>query len=119
MRTRRLRAFAAVSILVLLVVPGYGHAILLSATPALNATVKGPDITVRLRFNARIDSERSRLILLATGGNQRILSVSRISPPDTLNAEAKGLVGGSYILRWQVLANDGHITRGEVPFVVQ
>jgi methionine-rich copper-binding protein CopC len=25
---------------------------------------------------------------------------------------------GAYVLRWQVLAVDGHITRGDVPFTV-
>jgi len=37
---------------------------------------------------------------------------------DTLSAEAKGLRPGTYRLRWQVLASDGHITRGEIPFTV-
>jgi methionine-rich copper-binding protein CopC len=25
---------------------------------------------------------------------------------------------GAYTLKWQVLATDGHITRGSVPFIV-
>jgi len=29
-----------------------------------------------------------------------------------------GLAAGAYRLRWQVLASDGHITRGEIPFTV-
>jgi methionine-rich copper-binding protein CopC len=28
------------------------------------------------------------------------------------------LTPGTYVLRWQVLAIDGHITRGDVPFTV-
>jgi methionine-rich copper-binding protein CopC len=28
------------------------------------------------------------------------------------------LAPGDYRLRWQVLAYDGHITRGEIPFTV-
>jgi methionine-rich copper-binding protein CopC len=28
-------------------------------------------------------------------------------------------VKGAYVLRWQVLATDGHITRGKVPFRVE
>jgi hypothetical protein len=28
------------------------------------------------------------------------------------------LTPGVYVLRWQVLAIDGHITRGDVPFTV-
>ena len=29
-----------------------------------------------------------------------------------------GLAPGSYVLRWQVLSVDGHITRGDIPFKV-
>ena len=36
---------------------------------------------------------------------------------DVLTAHAE-LAAGAYVLRWQVLAIDGHITRGEVPFRV-
>jgi methionine-rich copper-binding protein CopC len=39
--------------------------------------------------------------------------------PDLLTANATGLSSGAYRLRWQVLASDGHITRGEVPFNVK
>ena len=39
--------------------------------------------------------------------------------PDVLSATGHGLAKGTYVLRWQVLASDGHITRGEVPFQVQ
>jgi methionine-rich copper-binding protein CopC len=38
--------------------------------------------------------------------------------PDVLSATGHGLTKGAYVLRWQVLADDGHITRGEVPFHV-
>ena len=33
-------------------------------------------------------------------------------------AEA-GAKPGDYVLHWQVLATDGHITRGDVPFTVK
>jgi methionine-rich copper-binding protein CopC len=36
-----------------------------------------------------------------------------------LSAKLTGLVKGAYVLRWQVLATDGHITRGKVPFRVE
>ena len=32
------------------------HAILLSATPAAAQVIQGPDLLIRLQFNARIDS---------------------------------------------------------------
>jgi methionine-rich copper-binding protein CopC len=97
----------------------YGHAIVLSATPRLNETIRGPDVPIRIRFNSRIDSKRSRLTLLAPDGQLMALGIVEASSGDSLISEAKGLKSGSYVLRWQVLAVDGHITRGEVPFRVQ
>jgi methionine-rich copper-binding protein CopC len=99
-------------------VPLYGHAILLSASPASNEVVHGAVVQVQLRFNARIDAVRSRLVLALPGGRERVLSANQPSP-DTLTSEASGLVPGLYFLRWQVLAEDGHITRGLVPFRAQ
>jgi hypothetical protein len=96
-----------------------GHAIVLSATPGVNEIVNGPDVAVKLRFNARIDAQRSKLILVGPNGEQSPLSVNQPASADTLVSEAKGLKGGPYVLRWQVLASDGHITRGEVLFRVR
>ena len=95
-----------------------GHAILLSAAPAFNETVHGTTVQVRLRFNSRIDLKRSRLILLLPGGGERVLTADQPSP-DAVKSDVLKLVPGSYILRWQVLAEDGHITRGELPFRAQ
>jgi hypothetical protein len=99
-------------------VPLRAHAILLSAAPASNATVNGAAVQVQLRFNARIDARRSRLILVLPGGEERSLTAAQPSP-DILTSEVSKLEPGSYILRWQVLAEDGHITRGQVPFRTQ
>jgi len=97
----------------------YGHAIVISTTPGLRETVRGPDVPIKIRFNSRIDSKRSRLTLLAPDGKQTTLGIVEASSEDSLISEAKGLKGGIYLLRWQVLALDGHISRGEVPFRVQ
>jgi copper resistance protein C len=100
-------------------VPLQAHAILVSSVPGLNGMVKGPDTPVRLRFNSRIDLKRSRLVLVAPNGSQQVLALTDLKAPDMLVSEAKGLAPGSYLLHWQVLASDGHITRGEVPFQVR
>ena len=94
------------------------HAVLLESTPALRSSVAGPDVPLKLRFNVRIDPVRSRLTLVLPDGSSQTLEISPPSPPDTISAQAKGLHPGEYRLRWQVLASDGHITRGEIPFTV-
>jgi methionine-rich copper-binding protein CopC len=98
--------------------PAVAHAILVSATPAANHVVDRGKIPVKLHFNARIDAKRSRLSLVGPEGGESPLSIEE-SAPNTLGAIAEGLSAGLYILRWQVLATDGHITRGEVPFRVK
>jgi len=44
--------------------------------------------------------------------------IDKQSADNNLNAHAT-LKPGSYTLRWQALAPDGHITRGEIPFTVR
>jgi methionine-rich copper-binding protein CopC len=96
------------------------HAVLVESTPGANSTVTGPDIAVKLRFNVRVDHGRSRLTLIATqGGSAQQLTIGDDKTPDVLTAKAAGIKTGSYVLRWQVLAVDGHITRGDVPFIVR
>lgn len=99
--------------------PAIAHAVLLESSPALKSAVAGPDVPVKLRFNVRIDALRSRLTLVRPDGSTQILEISKKAPADTLSAEALGLAAGDYRLRWQVLASDGHITRGEIPFTVK
>jgi methionine-rich copper-binding protein CopC len=94
------------------------HALVVESSPAADSSVAGPQVDIALRFNSRIDHERSRLTLIAPGGANHRLPVSQVSSPDTLQARASGLRAGTYKLRWQVLAIDGHITRGDIPFRV-
>ena len=74
-------------------------------------------VRITLRFNSRIDQARSRLALRSPG-KERVLPVAPSGAEDVLAAQAD-LVPGDYTLRWQVLAVDGHITRGDVPFQVK
>jgi len=93
------------------------HAILMDSQPAAQATMPPGPASVRLRFNSRIDQARSRLVL-RTGRNETALQLDSASSADTLAASTI-LAPGSYVMRWQVLAVDGHITRGDVPFTVR
>ena len=93
------------------------HAILLDSEPAARATVQPGPTGIRLRFNSRIDHARSRLAL-RSGGEERVLALDPANPADVMAASSV-LAPGDCVLRWQVLAVDGHITRGEVPLTVQ
>jgi methionine-rich copper-binding protein CopC len=116
--SRRAVLLSAAALLVAGPRPARAHAIISESTPKAGATVAGPDIGITIRYNNRIDRARSRLSLLDASDKATKLPISEKGPPDTLLAEAKGLADGAYRLRWQVLAVDGHITRGEIPFKV-
>ena len=97
----------------------FAHAILMESTPKQNSTVSGPDVAITLRYNVRIDGGRSRLQLIAADGNVTPLKLAKQSSPDVLQSKATGLKPGAYKLKWNVLASDGHMSNGEVPFTVQ
>ena len=97
----------------------HAHAILQSNTPEAGQVVHGPSVPVELKFNSRIDGKRSRVLLVAPDGAASPLPIGDQTSPDTLSMRAEGLKSGAYVIRWQVLANDGHITRGEIAFRVQ
>lgn len=98
--------------------PAAAHAIILAATPAPGAVLHGASLRVLLRFNSRIDRERSRLTLIGPDASTAALPLDAAAGPDGLAATATALAPGGYRLRWQVLGVDGHITRGDIPFEI-
>ena len=97
----------------------FAHAILMESTPKLNSAVKGPDVEITLRYNVRIDGGRSRVQLIAPDGSQTDLPLAKQSSLDLLQCKAAGLKPGAYKIEWHVLASDGHMSKGDVPFTVQ
>lgn len=93
------------------------HAILIDSEPAPNGTLPAGQHALVLKFNSRIDRARSRLALVAAGKPEQRLDVADSGPADVMVAPAY-LSPGEYTIKWQVLAVDGHITRGDVPFTV-
>ncbi len=98
--------------------PAAAHAIVVSAAPPVDSVAPGPDVAVELRFNSRLDLERSRLTLVLPDGSSRPITVETTASPAVLAGKITGLAPGKYVVKWQVLAVDGHITRGEIPFSV-
>ena len=121
---RRALSCTSISILLALILvtgfsrPAWAHAILMESKPAVHASVKGPDVSVWLRYNVRVDGSRSRLHLVAPDGSEQNLSLAKQTSPDILESQASGLKPGAYKLIWNVLASDGHMSKGEVPFTV-
>ena len=96
-----------------------GHAILKSSSPASGGSVTSADVPVKLTFNVRVDAARSKLQLLMPDASTVDLPIVKSPSPEMLVSKLTGLKPGAYAIRWQVLAPDGHISRGEIPFTVK
>ena len=105
--------------LVWLPIKAHAHAVMLESRPKAGSTVKGPAFDIWLRFNVRVDGSRSRCTLFLPGGTSETLKLDPQREPAVLTSKASGLSAGTYKLQWQVLASDGHISRGEFSFNVE
>jgi methionine-rich copper-binding protein CopC len=98
--------------------PAQAHAVIVSASPTAGQHVAAGKLAVQIEFNARIDKERSRLQVTAPTGDKADVPIDQAGEPNIVAGTTGDLTPGDYVLRWQVLAIDGHITRGDIPFTV-
>ena len=119
------RAALAAPLLALLPTGARAHALVIGSTPATGDRLQAAPSEVVVRFNSRLDHGRSQLLIAPQreggGGTaeERRLELTEPSPPTELRAALPPLPPGPWRLRWQVLALDGHITRGDILFAVQ
>jgi copper resistance protein C len=111
----------AIALVLMVVVPRgvLAHAVLVQSSPAINGTVPGPDLAVTMKFSLRVDGTRSTLLLSLPDGRTMPLAIEKQSAPNIVTTRASQLNPGKYAILWQVLATDGHVTKGEVPFSVK
>jgi hypothetical protein len=112
-----LAAFLVTASAALLPRAAAAHAILIASQPPQGGTVAAGAVAIHLQYNSRIDRVRSRLTLTRPDHTQATLPIAAEGAPDEMDTTAT-LTPGPYVLRWQVLAIDGHITRGDVTFTV-
>ena len=94
----------------------FAHAIIVSSKPAANSQVPQGPVEILLQYNSRIDATHSRVSLVDPAGKVAALNVADGSTPGSLTAAGTTDAPGTWIIRWQVLSVDGHITRGDIPF---
>jgi methionine-rich copper-binding protein CopC len=113
------RSVIRLAVAAALMLPGLAqaHAILEDSTPKPGGTIHAGRLDLQFRYNSRIDQGRSRLVLMRPDHTQTPIPIDPASAPDVIQAHLD-LPPGAYTVRWQVLAVDGHITRGDVPFTV-
>lgn len=97
------------------------HAIVLESSPAPDAVLPDPPQRVTLRFNSRIEKRFTRVTLALVDRAPVAVAVpagDAEATPDRLTIPLQPLGPGVYVLRYRVLAVDGHITQGALRFTV-
>jgi methionine-rich copper-binding protein CopC len=94
------------------------HAVVVRSSPAAGAVVAAGPLEITLVFNTRLDRVRSRLVLSAPDRTVTPIALRAEAAPTRLSGTANLAMSGRWTIRWQVLAADGHVTRGEIPFGV-
>jgi copper resistance protein C len=124
MRARLLRGAVAAAFALwgLLAVPldAAAHAIILESEPARDATLAEPPTRIYLRFNSKIEKRLTRVSITAADGRAVPLPVvaDGSQAPDRISLPLAPLRPGAYVVRYKVLAADGHITEGALRFSV-
>ena len=113
----RIMATALVAIM-LSPAKGMAHAILVQSEPPSGVSLPAGRVTLSFTYNSRIDRARSRLTLMRPGHAQSVLRIDPSGLPNVISSSTEITTPGPCVVRWQVLAVDGHITRGDVPFTV-
>jgi methionine-rich copper-binding protein CopC len=104
----------------LLPVTMWAHAVLVDSTPHDGEAVSSRTLAILLSFNSRIDPARSTLTLDRAGLASIPVAIDKKpARPSELSGKLSDLTSGTYKLHWQVLAVDGHITRGVISFSVR
>ena len=121
-RPASLAALLLSALLVLLMVsPASPHAIVLESSPVHDAVLERAPGQVTLRFNSKLEKRFTR-ITLANGDRPpapvALPGDDDASPPDRIVIPLSPLAPGVYVLRYRVLAVDGHITEGALRFTV-
>lgn len=94
---------------------------MLEASPAHEAVLTAPPARLVLRFNSKIEHALSRVTIETTAGRPVALPVARATEADAarLVVPLTPLAPGIYIVRYRVLAADGHVTEGALRFTIQ
>lgn len=97
------------------------HAIVLESSPTHDAVLTESPGRIILRFNSRIEAALSRVTIEAVNGKAVALPAARDAGPEAnrLMVPVGPLAPGTYVVRYRVLAADGHVTEGALRFSVK
>ena len=127
-RARFIGVCSAVTALALLLNgagPADGHPIVLASSVIHDSVLARAPEEVTLRFNSKIEPRLTRVTITKDDGRPVPLSL----PVAAVNANSRQALGrlviplrplarGTYVIRYKVLAADGHVTEGALRFTV-
>jgi len=120
---RKTKLFAAASVLLFLTSYNFcwAHAIVVDSNPREGAVLKRAPDRIQLRFNVKIEKALTRVTL--TKGNKQAIALPQADfnqgAPERLEVPLPPLEPGNYMLRYSVLAADGHATQGVLRFSIE
>jgi methionine-rich copper-binding protein CopC len=107
----------------LLVLPGVsqGHAFPDHSDPKVGATVSGYPSIVRIWFDGDLEPIFSTIAVQNASGKKVDKGNGRVNPSDAklLEISVPPLQSGAYRVVWNVVARDGHRTKGDYTFVIK
>ena len=116
---------AAAALLAALIVvssPGLAaaHALVVESRPPAGAKLAEPPAEIYLRFNSKLEKRLSHATISTEKGKPVALPIATDGHdrPDRLVLPLAPLAPGNYLVRYKVLAVDGHITEGILRFSV-
>lgn len=113
----------AVLAAILCVLPGasWGHAFPDHSDPKVGSTVSGPPAQVRIWFDSDLEPAFSTLMVHNADGKMIDKRDNRVDPadPKLLQVSLPPLPPGTYLVIWNVVARDGHRTKGQFSFTVK
>jgi methionine-rich copper-binding protein CopC len=95
------------------------HAVVKKASLSETPVKPGAPATVTLDFNASVEPALSKVLLLKAKDEPLALLIGPGPKPNELVLHLPALPPGEYSLRYQVYADDGHLTEGYLRFRVE
>ena len=94
------------------------HGILIESKPKDGSTHYDSPEFLYMRFNTKLESSITQLILIDLNKKRQRLKINSTSTYERIIAKLPPLGPGVYNINFSVLAMDGHITEGHIRFVV-
>ncbi len=121
-RSHRTRVAVVVTVtgfVLLLGTPASAHSVLLSSTPAANATIATAPSQVVLQFNEPLEHGFTELVVVGPDGGSHWEGGAPSVVDGTVSAPLRTLgPAGGYSIRYRVISADGHPVSGTIPFTL-